>query len=159
MISTHPPKSQSSASPATDLSSGAGDTSKSNPIEQWLDWLEPLGQEIVSSARILIEVRKDRMRLRIRRAILRSLGVAAVAVGMALWIGSAALATVRGLCGGITAWSGGNVWLGDFVGGIVALAFAAMAATSFAFLVSRREWKLAKVKYEELRSPRADDGS
>jgi hypothetical protein len=161
MRTTHPSKAQAESVEtgplASDQRSEAGAAPSPHSLEEWLDWLEPVGQEIVSSGRILIEVRKDRLRLRVRRVLMYSVGIAAVSLGMALWIGSAALATVRGLCGAVTAWSGGDVWFGDLFGGVLALVLAALAAATVAFLVSRREWKLAKVKYEKIRSGLADD--
>ena len=109
-------------------------------------------EEVVGSANTLIEVRADRIKLSVRRTIVHAAIGAAAALCLALWVGAAALAAVRGLCGGLASLWGGRVWLGDLTGGVIALLLSAGAIALFLRLSGRREVERLERKYERIRS-------
>jgi hypothetical protein len=121
-------------------SSAAGDR---GVTEVFLAFLESTGGAVAS----LTDIYGDRLRASTKETIWR-LGIAAVAgVATLLWIGSATLAAVRGLCGAVTFLSGGEAWLGDLVGGLVALALAAGALAAAARWSNRRQLRALELKY------------
>ena len=109
-------------------------------------------EELVASAKTLIEVRTDRIKHSVRRTIAQAAIGAAAAVCLALWLGAAALATVRGLCAGLASLWGGRVWLGDLAGGLIALTLAGLAIAVFLRVSDRRELERLERKYERIRS-------
>lgn len=111
--------------------------------------LHAVGQ-IGGSAGNLIEIVSDRVRLSVRGKIVRVSIAAAVAVFLAAWLVAAALATLRGLSGGLTALWGGREWLGDLTGGPLALALGAGAAALHLRGSSRRELERLRIKYEAI---------
>jgi hypothetical protein len=125
---------------AADPSSAAGDR---DATEVFFAFLESTGGAVSSLAGIY----GDRLRASTRETIWK-LAIAAVAgVAALLWIGSATLAAVRGLCGAVTLLSGGEVWLGDLAGGLLALALAAGAVVAAARWSDRRELRALELKY------------
>lgn len=109
-------------------------------------------EDLIGSTNGLIEIYADRMRLSVRRKMLQvAIGVAA-AVCAVIWLGAAALATFRGLCGGLTSLWGGREWLGDLTGGLLALTLVAVAVAIHLRLSTRREISRLKAKYERIRN-------
>jgi len=109
-------------------------------------------QEIWVSVESLIEVKADRIRISVERSIVRATLGACAAVCLALWLGAAALSVLRGARGGLTALWGGNEWMGDLTGGLLAWALAAVAIAIHLRLSSRRELAKLKAKYERIRN-------
>jgi len=157
----------SGSDPAENHAGAAEGTSASGssggPIQSLLRFVE----ELSDSADGLIEVTTDRIRLAVRRRLVRGSIVAGAAVGAAVGLGAAALAILRGVCGGLTALWGGREWLGDLTGGLLAWTLAASAIALHHRLSSRREFRRLKAKYERIRNERgtthataspADDG-
>jgi hypothetical protein len=121
-------------------SSPAGDR---GVTEVLLAFLENTGGAVTS----LADVYGDRLRTTTRETIWK-LGVAAIAgVAMLLWIGSATLAAGRGLCGAVTFLSGGEAWLGDLAGGLLALALAAGAIAAVERWSKRNQLQALELKY------------
>jgi hypothetical protein len=116
-------------------------------------------EEIIGSADSLIEVYADRIRLSVRRTMVQAVIGASLAVCAAVWLGAAALAILRGVCGGLTALWSGREWLGDLTGGVLALALAAGAAAFYLRLSSRRELQRLRAKYERIRTQHSQDPS
>jgi hypothetical protein len=114
-------------------------------------------EEIIGSADSLIEVYSDRIKLSVRRTIVQAVIGTGLAVCAAVWLGAAALAVLRGVCGGFAALWGGREWLGDLTGGVLALAFAAGAAALYLRLSSRRELRRLRAKYERIRNQHSQD--
>jgi hypothetical protein len=109
-------------------------------------------EDIIGSTDSLIEVYSDRVRLSVRRRIVQVAIAAGAAVCAAVWLGAAALATLRGVCGGLTTLWGGREWLGDLTGGLLALALAAGAVALYLRSSSRRALERMKAKYERIRN-------
>lgn len=107
--------------------------------------------ELHVAAQSLIEVYSDRVKQRVRSSIVSGVLAAAAAVVAIVWLSAAALATVRGIRGALTAWSGGRAWVGDLAGGVLALALAAGAVAIYLRLSARHELARLKAKYERIR--------
>ena len=137
--------------------------SASAPVSGLIQVLSRFVEEIIGSADSLIEVYSDRIKLSVRRKIVQAViggGLALCgAVGLAVWMGAAALATLRGICGGFAALWGGSVWLGDLSGGVLALGLAVGTAAFFLRLSSRRELRRLRAKYERIRNHHHADPS
>jgi hypothetical protein len=117
--------------------------------------IEVLGQfaaELLASVNGLIEVKADRLRHAVRHTIVKAVIATGVALCAGIWLGAAALATLRGLCGGFSALWGGRAWLGDLCGGAFALALAAGAVALALQLSNRRELMRLEAKYERIRN-------
>ena len=65
-------------------------------------------QEAIGSADSLMEVYADRIRVSVRRKLVHAVLATCAAVCAAVWLGAAALAVLRGVCGGFTALWGGR---------------------------------------------------
>jgi hypothetical protein len=117
-----------------------------------LELLVRLAEDSLASVNGLIEVQTDRIRLGARRMIVKVVLASAAALCASLWLGAAALATLRGLCGGFTALWGGREWLGELCGGALALLLAAVAAALILRLSTRRELIRLEAKYERIRN-------
>lgn len=117
-----------------------------------LELLMRLAEDSLASANGLIEVQTDRVRLGVRRMVVKVVLGAAAGLCASLWLGAAALATLRGLCGGFTALWGGREWLGELCGGALALLLAASAVALVLRLATRRELIRLEAKYERIRS-------
>lgn len=112
-------------------------------------------KELVSNAKQLLEIQAERKKLALKRGLLKA-GVGLVAlIAVAAWLGSAVGATVRGLCAGLAVLFGGRVWLGDLVGGLLALALLAAAVAVVLKLASSKDLKKLEAKYGRLPD---DDG-
>ena len=108
--------------------------------------------QIVGSASSLIEVYSDRMRLSLRRKLAGAvIGLLAASCAV-VWLGAAALATLRGVCGGFTALFGGRAWQGDLAGGLLTLALSALAIVIYQLFFARRELGRLKAKYQRIRN-------
>lgn len=101
------------------------------------------------------EVLSDRVAFSARRSLVRSAIALVVFAGAVLWTGAALLALLRGVCGAFAALGDGSTWVGDLVGGAVAVA-AACGAIALGLRVDSR-WRLRalRVKYARM-SGRAD---
>ena len=99
----------------------------------------------------------DRARLSVRRTLVQAAIGAGVAVCTVVWLGAAALAVLRGACGGLTALWGGREWLGDLTGGLLALTLAASAIALHLRLSTRRDFRRLKAKYERMRNEHSKD--
>jgi hypothetical protein len=120
--------------------SAAGDR---GVTEVFFAFLESSGGAVSS----LADIYGDRLRAATKETIWR-IAIAAVAgVATLLWIGSGTLAAVRGLCGAVTFLSGGEAWLGDLAGGLLALALAAAAVAAAARWSNRRQLRDLELKY------------
>ena len=108
--------------------------------------------EIFGSARSLIEVYSDRMRLSLRRKFVHAVALLLAAACAVVWLGAATLATLRGVCGGFTALFDGRAWQGDLAGGLLALSLAALAAVIYQRSFARRELERLKAKYGRIRN-------
>lgn len=133
---------------AREVNGGAASGSSLGLIQVVLRFVE----DVTRSANGLIEVYADRMRLSVRRTIVQTAIGAGVAVCTAVGLGAAALAIVRGVCGGLTTLWGGREWLGDLTGGLLVLALAGSAIALHLRLSSRRELGRLKAKYERIRN-------
>lgn len=138
---------------ANEAGASAGSDSSSGLIQIVLRFVE----EVIGSANGLIEVYADRVRLSMRRRIVQGAIGAGVAVCAAVWLVAAALATLRGVCGGLTTLWGGRDWLGDLTGGLLALTLAAGAIALHLRMSSRREFGRLKAKYERIRSKHGEN--
>lgn len=111
--------------------------------EMLLGFLESTGGAVMS----LADIYGDRLRATTKETVWK-IGVAAIAgLALCLWIGSATLSTVRGLRGAVTFLSGGEEWLGDLAGGLLALALAAGAIAAGARWSNRRQLQALELKY------------
>jgi hypothetical protein len=110
-----------------------------------------LVEDIIETSGSLIEVYSDRLRLSVRSKVVAGAITGGAAVCVALWLGAAALATLRGMCGGFTALWGGREWLGDLTGGLLALTLTACAVATYLRSSSRRKLRQLKAKYERIR--------
>jgi hypothetical protein len=131
-----------------------GDPVKSTARPGVLDLLLRFVDDTVGSADGLIAIYADRARLSVRRKLVQTGIAAAVAVCAVLWLGAAALAVFRGVCGGLTVFWDGREWLGELSGGVLALAVGAGAIAIHLRLSSRREFLRLKAKYEAVRNAR-----
>jgi hypothetical protein len=121
-------------------SSAAGDR---DVTEALFAFLESMG----GAVSVLTGLYGDRLRASTKETIWKLTIAAVVGVATLLWIGSATLAAVRGLCGAVTFLSGGEVWLGDLAGGLLALALAAGAVAAAARWSNRRQLRALELKY------------
>ena len=95
-------------------------------------------KDLAASAKQMLEIQAERKKLALRRGLMKAaLGIVAL-VAVAAWLGAAISATVRGLCTGLAVLFDGRVWLGDLVGGLLALALLA-GAVAFALRQSARK--------------------
>jgi hypothetical protein len=106
---------------------------------------------IVTAVRRQIAVYADRRRLALRRSLIRAAVGAALAAGAIVWLCAAALAILRGLCGGLAALFGDRAWAGDLAGGALALALVVAALFWAARLSARAELRRLEAKYDRLR--------
>lgn len=130
---------------------GAAGVSEEGARGGWIEVLTRFVEEAFASASGLIEVKADRMRLTLRRTIVKVVLATSAAICASFWLGAAALATVRGLCGWITALAGGRAWLGELGGGLLALLLAAGGCALFLKSSERRERVRLEAKYERIR--------
>ncbi len=141
-------------------SAGAAQPPEAGATAQAPDLLDSLVrcfEDVSGSIGRLVEIRKDRVKHKLRRTIVRSAVAAAFAVVAAVWLGAAALAVLRGLCAGLSALWGDRAWLGDLSGGVIALSIAFVAGALALSLDSRRERHRLQAKYERLRTAHAED--
>jgi hypothetical protein len=121
-------------------SSSAGDR---DVTEVFLAFLANTSGAVTS----LADIYGDRLRATTKETIWK-LGVAAIAgVALLLWIGSATLAAGRGLCGAVAFLSGGEQWLGDLAGGLLALVLAGGAIAAGARWSNRNQLQALELKY------------
>jgi hypothetical protein len=107
-------------------------------------------KELVASAKRMVEIQAERKKLALRRMLMRvALGLVAL-VAVVVWLGAAVGATVRGLCAGLAELFGGRVWLGDLVGGLLALALLAGAMALAVRRSSRKDLERLEAKYGRL---------
>lgn len=107
----------------------------------WLD-------ELIRSVSDLISIQKERLAQGARNWLLRIGVCAALAIVGALWLGSAVLATLRGMRGGFAELFGGRAWAGDLAAGVLALALVAVAARVYVARSTRSEIARLRRKYE-----------
>lgn len=143
--------------PSESRSDEAGRRAGSGSSQGLIQILLQFVEESIGSANTLIEVYADRVRLSVRRTIVHAAIATGVAVCTAVWLGAAALAILRGVCGGLTTLWGGREWLGDLTGGFLALALAAGAIALYRRLSSRRELGRLKAKYERIRNEHTEN--
>lgn len=98
------------------------------------------------------EVLTDRAAASARRSLLRGAIALVVVVGATLWIGAASLALLRGLCGAFAALGGGSGWVGDLVGGAVAVAGACCALALALRVDSWARLRTLRAKYKRMAS-------
>ena len=111
-----------------------------------------LFEELFRSADGLIEVYADRLRLSVRRTLVQVVLGATLGVCAAVWLGTAAWATVHGLCAALGTLWGGRAWLGDLTGGALGLLLAGGGIALGLRLSARRELAGLRAKYERIRS-------
>lgn len=144
--------SRSTRSPRASGTSGAPDraarrAADGSRLEDVLGGATRYVKELISSAKELIEIKTERKKLQLRRALIRAaVGVVAL-IGVAAWLGSAVSATIRGLCMGLAQLFDGRVWLGDLVGGLLALALLAGGVAYALRLAERKEIQRLEAKY------------
>lgn len=143
---------ESFENPANESGGVAASGSSGGLAEGLLRFIE----EVTGSAEGLIEVYADRAKQSVRRTIVKAVVGGGVAVCAAIWLGSAALAVLRGVCGGFTALWGGRAWLGDLTGGLLGLTFAGAAIALCVHLSSRRELRRLEAKYERIRNKNSE---
>jgi len=114
--------------------------------------LSRFAEELLASANGLVEVKADRIRDSVRRTVVKIVLATGAALCVALWLGAASLATLRGLCGGFSALLGGRAWLGDLCGGLLALALSAGVVALHLKLSTRRQLIRLEAKYEHIRN-------
>lgn len=95
----------------------------------------------------LADIYGDRLRTTTKATLRKSVIAAVAGVVMLLWIGSATLAAVRGLCGAVTYLSGGKAWLGDLAGGLFALALVAGGLAAATRWSDRKQLRALENKY------------
>jgi hypothetical protein len=121
-------------------SSAAGDR---GVTEVFFAFLESTGGAVSS----LVDIYGDRLRTSTKETMWK-VGIAIVGgVAALLWIGSATLAAVRGLCGAVASLLGGEAWLGDLIGGLLALALAAGAMAAAARWSRSKQLRSLELKY------------
>lgn len=109
-------------------------------------------EELFAAAEGLVEIQADRARLSLRRTIVKAVVAVGVAASAIVWLGVAAYATVRGICGGLTELWGGRAWLGELTGGVLALAIVGGGYALYTRLSARRELERLQAKYERMRN-------
>ena len=121
---------------------------------------EPLGhvlarvghfvEDLVATGWQRLEVKLERTKIAARRSAVRvALVVAAGVVGL-VWVCASVVALLRGACLGLAQLFGGREWLGDLVGGALALALVAGTATLVLRRASRHEDERLHAKEEQL---------
>lgn len=141
-----------SASAGASAPSPARDHSNGRPPEIGGDALAELGGATQAVQR-WFEVLTDRAAFAARRSMLRVVIALVVAASATLWIGAALLALLRGLCGAFAALGDGATWVGDLVGGSVAVGGACGA---FALGLRVDSWlrlRALRVKYARMTNP------
>lgn len=113
--------------------------------------IETFAREVLAAAGTMMEVYADRAKQSLRSALAKALLGVLAAVVVVLWLGSAALACVRGICGGLQELFGGREWAGDLVGGAVAIGVVVAAVAIYQRGTDRREFLRLKSKYERMR--------
>ena len=107
-------------------------------------------KELAASAKQMLEIQAERKKLALRRGLMKAaLGVVAL-VAVVAWLGAAIGATVRGLCTGLAVLFDGRQWLGDLVGGLLALALLAGAVALVLRRSARKDLERLEEKYGRL---------
>lgn len=128
------------------------------PAEGLTEHLFRFVNQVRGPAHSLIQVYSDRIRLSARRKVAQVALAAAAALMAAVWLAAAALATMRGISGGLTAFWGGREWLGDLTGGLFALSLVAGAVAAWLRSSSHRELARLEAKYESIRNEPGKQG-
>jgi hypothetical protein len=107
-------------------------------------------KELAASAKQMLEIQAERKKLALRRGLMKAaVGVVAL-VAVVAWLGAAIGATVRGLCTGLAVLFDGRQWLGDLVGGLLALALLAGAVALALRRSARKDLERLEEKYGRL---------
>jgi hypothetical protein len=113
-----------------------------------VDALLELVETTTKSVATIADVYGDRVRVAMQKKVLKIAVGLVAGVGAIVWIGGSTLAAVRGLCGAFAALWGGREWLGDLVGGTLALGLAAGAVALGMRWSARKQLRELELKYE-----------
>lgn len=124
----------------------AGPTSEAGDrgvTEVLFAFLESTGGAVSS----LADIYGDRLRASTKESLAKLVGAVLVGAATLLWIGSATLASVRGLCGAVGSLARDEAWVGDLAGGLLALALAAAAWSGASWWSRRTQLRALEIKY------------
>jgi uncharacterized membrane protein len=115
-------------------------------------------EDLSQSVRQQIEIYADRQKLAIRRRIIHASLAAALGIAGLVWLCSAVLAVLRGVCAGLAELLGGRIWAGELVGGLFGVALVAAAVLVALRLMSRADVRRLEAKYDRPRKDPSEDG-
>jgi hypothetical protein len=113
-------------------------------------------EQLQAQAIRFLQLEADRVRLKVRRALIAAgLGALAAMVGLAVIITAVALA-LKGLADAIDAALGGTTWAGELIIGGSLLALLALGVWAGVRWLKHSHFERTKAKYERWRQPTPD---
>ena len=131
---------------------------RTGPVGELLASAVRFVEELSGSIRQQIEIYADRQKLAIRRQIVRGTIAAVVGIAGLVWLCSAMLAVLRGLCAGLAVLFGGRVWAGDLVGGLIGVGLVVCAVLVATRVMARADLRRLEAKYDRPREDQGQDG-
>lgn len=102
-----------------------------------------------------VELKVERTKIAARRSAVRVALIVVAGLAGLVWIGAALVAVLRGVCLGLAQLFGGREWLGDLVGGVLALAVVAVPVALALRRASRHDERRVEAKVEDVQRARA----
>ncbi len=131
--------------------SSANDVRVERPISESFQSAFSHVLEVVDHVQTLMQVRADRARIAVRRAVMIGVVIVLAAAALApLIVGGSVLFTI-GVAQSLTILFGDRAWLGNLIGGMLILGLVALCAWAGYARIARRDLAKKAAKYEHMR--------